>query len=110
MNPTPKWTSRIKWFSNRFMARLRNLFRFYEMWIDEWESCGRCGSCYRIPVGWRTEIWIKINNGLNGCLCGDCAVLMAEKRGVKISVNDINRMWLFDPNGVLGKPQKIIWR
>jgi len=93
-----------------FLARLINTFRFKEMWTWEYEYCGRCGSCYRIPVGWDTAVWIKINNGLNGCLCGDCAVIMAEKRGVKISANDINRMWLFDPRGVFNEPQEIIWR
>lgn len=83
-------------FLKRFLRRLRHAFRWSEMRAWRYESCRRCGSCYRLPVGWRQEVWNKINEGPRGCLCVDCALVLAEQKGVTITIEDILRMGVFN--------------
>lgn len=93
----------LKRFSSRFLRRLRNAFRWKEIWNWKYESCSRCGSCYRVPTGWRDHVWLKINNGkFGGCLCLDCAVVIAQEKRVDIKLEDIERIWVFSETGIGG--------
>ena len=86
-------------FIKRFLVRLSNLLRFREMWGWEYESCNRCGSCYRLATGWLDSKWIEVNGRYGGCLCFDCFMIVSQEKHINIVREDIERLWVFDPVG-----------
>lgn len=90
-----------KLFLKRFLRRLRTAFRFKEIMSWQYESCDRCGSCYRVVTGWVDDLWENIcpkdytEPGSGGCLCTNCAVIIAQEKGIQIEIEDVERMWLF---------------
>ena len=91
---------RVFWW--RLSARVKNCFRIREMWTWKYESCRRCGSCYRVPIGWVEEAWLGVNDISDGCLCADCFITIAQQRNFKLLHSDIECMWFFDPDGAIG--------
>lgn len=91
----------IRRFYYRFLYRLINrfkpIFRFREMWSWDYESCERCGSCFRLAYTMTNEKWKEVYGSENGCLCLDCFLKMAESKDIKISPEDI--LWLNIFNG-----------
>jgi len=90
-------------FRYRFLRRLRNrlrpIFRFKEIWNWEAETCDRCGSCFHLAYNLRDDVWIKINGSETGCLCFNCVVAVALLRGIALSREDIEFMFLFSDEG-----------
>ena len=72
------------------------------MWNWNYESCDRCGSCYKLLTDWSDELWVKINGSKFGCLCPECVISIAQERKIEINKNDIELIWLFDPDNVCG--------
>jgi len=86
-------------FFKRVFRRFIHFLRFKEMWLWEYESCNRCGSCYRLPAGWIDSKWLAINGKEKGCLCIDCFLILAQEKNISINIRDIERMYVFDPSG-----------
>ena len=86
----------IKMFARVFLSRFRNLLRFKEMWLWETEVCGRCGSCYKLVTYWTDEKWLEVTGQEEGCFCFDCFATMAQEKHMKLSYDDIQRMWYAD--------------
>lgn len=84
-------------FIKRFFRRLRYAFQFYEMWTWRYESCRRCGKCYRLPCGIQEEIWLKVNGKSEGCLCFDCFIILAQEKNIKFGIKNIERLSVFNP-------------
>lgn len=91
--------TRVMLFAKRFFRRLKHLLRIHEMWTWEYESCNRCGCCYRLPAGWVDDIWLEVNGRENGCLCVDCFLTLAQAKGIDIRLDDIERLYVFSPKG-----------
>jgi hypothetical protein len=94
------WTfwERIIWcrvFFGRFFRRLCYTLRLKQMWTFECESCDHCGRCYHLPTLWRDEIWLAVNGQDSGCLCAECFIELALKRGIDVGVGDIELLWIF---------------
>jgi len=101
-----KLAIKILWFRQtflrRFLSRLKFLFRLKEMWSWQYESCNRCGCCYRIPTDWVDNKWIEVVGSKNGCLCAECFIKIAQQKRINIKKQDIELMWLFDPDDCCG--------
>ena len=87
-------------FIKRFFRRLRYCFRLEEMWKWEYESCNNCGINYRLPIGIRDDIWLKVNGKEEGCLCINCFLQIAEKKEVEIKKEYIDKLYKFNPKGL----------
>jgi len=86
-----------KLFLKVFFRRLRFAFRLKEIWKWEYENCRRCGINYRLPIGIEDSIWIKVNGRLGGCLCVNCFLILANKKGIRIEKDHFVRMGVFNP-------------
>ncbi len=82
----------------RFFMRLRYAFRLQEIFTNEYESCDRCGRCYNVPCNMQDTVWLQINGSESGCLCLECIVELAQKKGIQLSVDDIRNLWVFSPD------------
>lgn len=92
----------IRIFIKRFFRRLINSFRFKEMWQWKYESCVRCGSCYRITYHLRNSTWNEIKGNENGCLCMDCLLILAQEKNITLDDKTIDGLFLFDPDNRSG--------
>jgi hypothetical protein len=84
---------------NRFIARLKHVFRFSEIISWEYETCGMCGMDYRLAIGIEDSKWITVNGKSGGCLCLNCFLKMAEKKNITIDYDDFIHLWVFNPHG-----------
>jgi len=69
------------------------------MWLWEYESCNRCGNCYRLPYIVKDDIWLKINGREGGCLCFNCFIQIANEKNVLVQLEDIEVLWVFQKEG-----------
>lgn len=95
-----KSKSKILWFIlclKRFIRRIRYAFYFREIVSWRNESCDRCGHCFRLCWSVRDEKWLEVCGSDDGCLCLDCFVELANRRGIGLVQTDIERMDLFTP-------------
>lgn len=58
------------------------------MWYWDGESCDMCGRCYRFFYEVKNEVWMKINNTDKGCLCLECLIEKANRKGIEIRKAD----------------------
>jgi len=78
-------------FIKRIIRRIKFFPRFVleaKRW--EYESCQKCGSCFRIAWKVRDDIWQTVtgkNNG--GSYCVDCFIKLAETKDIVIKKSDI---------------------
>ncbi|KKN24941.1 hypothetical protein LCGC14_0889890 [marine sediment metagenome] len=79
-------------FLRRFKNRIKPLFRLRELWEWEAESCNRCGSCFKLAYSLTDAAWNALYGSDGGCLCLNCAVEMAEEKGVEVRAEDV--LWL----------------
>lgn len=79
----------------RFIRRLRHAFR-WEVWSWKYESCQRCGSCFRMPGIWLDGTWNLIADP-KATLCVDCFLVLAYEKGIRIDKEDIQRLYIFNP-------------
>lgn len=84
-----------KLVTKRILRRLRFAFRWKELLNWEYESCERCGHCFKICWSARDQKWVEVYGSDDGCLCIDCFVELAEERGISVEPEDIERMGLF---------------
>jgi hypothetical protein len=83
----------------RILRRIRYVFVLNDLLIWEYESCQRCGHCFRICWSVKDEIWKKVMNVTDdggGSLCVDCFVELACAKNIEIKDEDI-RLELFLP-------------
>ena len=85
----------------RYWRRLRHVFR-WEPLFWEYESCERCGSCYRVSWWARPEAWERIIGKWDGTLCLSCFVEIAERKGFAVFHDDIENVDVFVPEDRLG--------
>jgi hypothetical protein len=90
----------LKIFIKRVIKRFINALKFTEMWNWQHESCDECGACHRISTSWENKLWLEVNNGKSdGYLCPECVIKIAQKNKIKINIEDIKRMCIFNPDG-----------
>jgi len=91
------WQILIHRIIPRLLRRVRFAFCLKELSTWEYESCRRCGHCFRLCWQVSDDKWIAVHGNEGGCLCIDCFIELANKRGIKINNSDI-RMELFNPD------------
>ena len=80
------------------------------MWLWEYESCDRCGCCYRLVTNWADTKWIEVVGTESGCLCLDCFVALAQERGVILSPTAVELLWIFDPDQQSGGSFDLLYK
>lgn len=86
----------VKRFFRRFKNRLKACFRFREMWFWDYESCERCGSCFRVAYLVKDEIWNSVYGSSEGCLCINCFLELASKKKVLVTPDSFKWLCLFN--------------
>ena len=88
------------WFYRTFLYRLRcrirNCFRIRDMWQYDYESCGRCGNNFNVAYILYDKKWVEIYGNDGGCLCVDCLMDMANKKGIFLKKEDFRWLCLFN--------------
>lgn len=82
-------------FLRRFFNRLKPLLRFSEIWDWDYESCERCGACFKLAYTFRDDLWLVLYGSEDGCLCLNCALEKAINKGVFIAPADFEWLSLF---------------
>lgn len=86
----------------RFLRRLKNrikyIFQFKIMYKWDYESCEKCGCCFKIAYSLKDEIWNKIYGSENGCLCLNCLLELAIKKNIFLNKKDFIWLSLFYGN------------
>lgn len=85
-----------KLITKRIFRRIRFIFFLKDMITWEYESCIRCGHCYRVLWKISDEKWNAVKGDQNGCLCIDCFLEMANNKNIVINANDI-QVKVFNP-------------
>jgi len=83
----------------RVIKRLIFLFRLKEIITWEYESCDRCGKCYRLPYRMKDNIWLAVKGEEEGLLCFDCFIQTAEEKNIVLKLEDIESLWVFQNEG-----------
>jgi len=82
-------TLKIRFY--RLFRKVTDFFRF-DWWAWEFESCERCGSCYRFFYWLKDDQWRKIIGKKTGCFCLDCLVKKAEEKDISLKIEDFERI------------------
>ena len=85
----------IKLILLRLLRRIAYIWRGRLVW--EYESCERCGHCYRLAWWAKDGVWRAVYGSDKGTLCIDCFAEMAEKKGITLSPHDFERIEFFEP-------------
>jgi hypothetical protein len=102
-----------RWFiliSKRFFRRLKFAFKFDEIITWQYESCQRCGHCFKLNWSARDDKWLEVLGNEDGCLCIDCFIEVAKEKNVIITQHDIERMEIFNPIEENKMIKKNFWR
>ena len=83
-------------FTRRFNNRLKPLLKWSTIWNWEYESCERCGSCFRLAYAVKDEVWDSIYGSSGGCFCINCLVEVGEEKGVVVKPEDFEWLMLFN--------------
>lgn len=83
----------------RFKVRFKWILNFYEVMTHPYENCDECGSNYCLCINVKDDKWIKVNGKDQGCLCMDCFLRIAQEKGISITIDDFDRIWIFNPDG-----------
>ena len=91
-----KDSMRVHWkiITKRILRRIKYVFDLKEPITWQYESCENCGHCFKVCWDAQDENWIEVCGSDNGCLCIDCFVEMAKRKGIKPK---IEKMKLFNP-------------
>ena len=84
----------IKLVLKRLLRRVAYLWRGRLIW--EYESCERCGHCYRLLWWAKDDVWLAVYGSEKGTLCIDCFAELAEKKGIHLTAEDIGRIEFFE--------------
>lgn len=90
---------RIKYILRRFIRRLQFAFDFKSLWAWGYETCSKCGMDYRLVIDIKDQTWLLVNGTDSGCLCNNCFLKIAQEKNINISLDDFNKLWVFNPNG-----------
>ena len=63
-----------------------------EIYSWKYESCDRCGSCFKIMYEVKDETWINVYGSSGGCYCLNCFIEVAMKKKIAITKDDFE--WL----------------
>ncbi|MDD5649302.1 MAG: hypothetical protein PHF86_02610 [Candidatus Nanoarchaeia archaeon] len=83
----------------RVLRRIKYVFILKDLINWEYESCKRCGHCFRLLWSVKDELWRKVTGSVDdggGSLCVDCFIELALQKNIKISNDDI-LIELFNP-------------
>lgn len=83
----------------RIFRRIRFAFQWQELLSWPYESCERCGHCFRVCWSANNKKWREVYGSESGCLCVDCFIELANKRGIKLDSSSIERIEIFNPQG-----------
>lgn len=90
-------------FRHRFLRRLKNRLKyvldFKTIWNWEYESCERCGSCFRLAYTLKNEAWDNVYGSSNGCLCLNCFLEKGAEKNFFIAPSDFEWLALFNGDG-----------
>jgi hypothetical protein len=81
----------------RILRRIKYVFIIKEIMSWQFESCERCGHCFKLCWSVKDEIWKMVYGSDNGCLCIDCFVELANECGIKLKNKDFEAIDLFNP-------------
>lgn len=99
INPLPSGSEPLTKFRylflRRFKNRLKPLLRLREMWDWEYESCERCGSCFKLAYSLRDEVWKDLCGSDDGCLCLNCVIEKAIENEITIKPEDLEWLSIF---------------
>jgi hypothetical protein len=95
MRPIVETIGRFRRLLRRFKNRLKPLFRLRELWRWEFESCERCGACFKLAYTLRDGAWNALYGSDNGCLCLNCAAEKALDQKLLITPRDFEYLSLF---------------
>ncbi|MFW6002650.1 MAG: hypothetical protein ACOCQD_04855 [archaeon] len=81
----------------RLFRGLRYLFKDIKNRFQwDYESCEDCGTPFRIAYSVTDELWNKVYGDDSGCLCLNCFLLRAFKKGIYPKKTDITWLSMFD--------------
>lgn len=86
-------------FLRRLKNRLKPLVRIRELWSWEYESCERCGCCFKLAYGIVDNMWERVYGSDSGCLCLNCFIERALENNIYLDKNDIEWLILFYGDG-----------
>ena len=66
----------------------------------EFESCDKCGRCYRVAWTIRDDLWRQVVGEAEITLCLDCFIELAERKGIRVQKRDFEWLALFSKLGV----------
>lgn len=81
----------------RIFRRICYVLCIRELLTWPYESCERCGHCFRLCWSVKDNKWIEVMGHEEGCLCIDCFIELAYKKGIFIQKSDIERIEVFNP-------------
>jgi hypothetical protein len=83
--------------AKRILRRIKYIFIFKEIISWKYESCERCGHCFRLVWSVKDPLWKAVYGSSNGCLCFDCFVELAMRQNIELTKDDIVKLEVFLP-------------
>jgi hypothetical protein len=89
---------------HRVWRRAKNRLKYLindlsDLWSWEFESCERCGRCFRLAYSVDDEIWEAVYGSEDGCLCPECFLVLAEKQYVYVEPEHFDWLSIFTKEG-----------
>jgi hypothetical protein len=81
----------------RIIRRIKYVFYFRELVTWKYESCERCGHCYKLLWSTTDKIWFEVHENMNGCLCLDCFIELAKRKKIELNEDSIKLLEIFNP-------------
>ena len=86
-------------WKRRFKNKIKYLFNLHSL-LWENESCMDCGHCFRIAWTIKDDVWMRVMGNGGGCLCLDCFIERAERKGVQVVASDFEWLSVFSTLGI----------
>lgn len=83
-----------KLIAKRILRRVKYVFDLRELLNWKYESCENCGHCFKVCWTAEDKNWVEVYGNDGGCLCIDCFVERARRKGVKPKIES---MQVFNP-------------
>ena len=83
--------------AKRILRRIKYVFILRDLITWPYESCNRCGHCFKVCWNTKNDLWLTVYGSEGGCLCIDCFIELANKKGITIHETDIGTLELFNP-------------
>ena len=85
----------------RIFNRLKYVFIWKELFTWPYESCKRCGHCFKQQWSVADEVWKKVmevSDSGGGSLCLDCFIEVAKRKRVPVKGSDFDVVKFFIPS------------